>query len=63
MIDSILLSGLMRIDKAAAGGLGSLLCQLCRRVGAFVIGTVSNLEKAKLAKENGILLHRVKLIH
>jgi NADPH:quinone reductase-like Zn-dependent oxidoreductase len=52
----------MCIDKAAAGGMGSLLCQLGRKVGAFVIGTVSNLEKAKMARENGIsfLLFRSK---
>ena len=38
---------------AAAGGLGLLLCQLCRHIGAHVIGTVSTEEKAALAKANG----------
>lgn len=38
---------------AAAGGVGLLLCQMCRYLGATVIGTVSSEEKAKLARENG----------
>lgn len=38
---------------AAAGGVGLLLCQMCRYLGATVIGTVSTAEKAKLAHENG----------
>ncbi|PWN51574.1 hypothetical protein IE53DRAFT_361457 [Violaceomyces palustris] len=38
---------------AAAGGVGLLLCQVASSLGAHVIGTVSNEEKAKLAKENG----------
>jgi NADPH2:quinone reductase len=38
---------------AAAGGVGLLLCQLGRRAGARVIGTVSTEEKAKLAREAG----------
>src|SRR5205085_1717640 len=38
---------------AAAGGVGLLLCQLGRRVGAHVIGTVSTEEKAALAREAG----------
>ncbi len=38
---------------AAAGGVGLLLCQMAKRVGARVIGTVSTEEKAKLAKEAG----------
>ncbi|HUQ46064.1 MAG TPA: quinone oxidoreductase [Gemmatimonadaceae bacterium] len=38
---------------AAAGGVGLLLCQLARRHGAFVIGTVSTPEKAALAREAG----------
>ena len=38
---------------AAAGGLGLLLCQLARRLGARAIGTVSTEEKAKLALEAG----------
>ncbi len=38
---------------AAAGGVGSLVCQWAKHLGATTIGTVGNAEKAKLAKENG----------
>ena len=38
---------------AAAGGVGLLLCQIARRPGARVIGTVSTREKAALAREAG----------
>jgi NADPH2:quinone reductase len=38
---------------AAAGGVGLLLCQMAKRAGARVIGTVSTDEKAKLAREAG----------
>ncbi|CAO3658793.1 unnamed protein product [Umbelopsis ramanniana] len=38
---------------AAAGGVGLLLCQMANLLGATVIGTVSNDEKAELAKQNG----------
>lgn len=38
---------------AAAGGTGLLLIQMARMRGARVIGTVSNAEKAKLAKQAG----------
>ncbi|KAL9110202.1 MAG: hypothetical protein Q9227_005263 [Pyrenula ochraceoflavens] len=38
---------------AAAGGVGLLLCQLLRKVGAYVIGTAGGPEKGALAKENG----------
>ncbi len=38
---------------AAAGGVGRLLCQLGRRTGAHVIGTVSSEEKARTAREAG----------
>lgn len=38
---------------AAAGGVGSLLCQWANALGATVIGTVSNEEKAKQAKDDG----------
>lgn len=38
---------------AAAGGVGLLLCQIARRLGAQVIGTVSTEEKAALAREAG----------
>ena len=38
---------------AAAGGVGLLLCQMAKRAGARVIGTVSTEDKAKLAREAG----------
>lgn len=38
---------------AAAGGVGSLLCQWANALGATVIGTVSTAEKAAQAKEDG----------
>ena len=38
---------------AAAGGVGLLLCQWARALGAKVIGTVSTEEKARLARQNG----------
>lgn len=38
---------------AAAGGVGLILCQWARRLGASVIGTVSTEAKARLAQESG----------
>lgn len=38
---------------AAAGGVGTLLCQLGKHLGARVIGTVSTEDKAKIAREAG----------
>ena len=38
---------------AAAGGVGLLLCQMARRLGARVLATVSTEEKAALAREAG----------
>jgi len=38
---------------AAAGGVGLILCQWARKLGATVIGTVGSEEKAELAKANG----------
>jgi NADPH2:quinone reductase len=38
---------------AAAGGMGLLLTQLATRIGATVIGTVSTVDKERLAKEAG----------
>lgn len=38
---------------AAAGGVGLLLCQMARRIGARVLATVSTEEKAALAREAG----------
>ncbi|KAK9243792.1 hypothetical protein V1506DRAFT_462322 [Lipomyces tetrasporus] len=39
--------------QAAAGGMGLLLCQLIKSIGAHAIGTVSTPEKAELAKDAG----------
>lgn len=38
---------------AAAGGVGQLLCQWARHIGATVIGTVGSIEKAAIAREAG----------
>src|SRR5258705_7161849 len=38
---------------AAAGGVGLILCQWAKRLGAKVIGIVGNAEKAALARKNG----------
>jgi len=38
---------------AAAGGVGLLLCQWAKHLGARVIGTVSTEEKARLARDHG----------
>jgi NADPH2:quinone reductase len=46
-------SGDTCLVHAAAGGVGLLLCQIARRLGARVIGTVSTEEKAGLAREAG----------
>ena len=48
-----LASGHTCLVHAAAGGVGLLLCQIARRQGARVIGTVSTVEKAALAREAG----------
>lgn len=39
--------------QAAAGGVGLLLCQMAKRLGATVYGTVSTQEKAELARAAG----------
>ncbi len=46
-------SGETALLHAAAGGVGLLLVQVAKRLGARVIGTVSTEEKALLAKEAG----------
>ena len=38
---------------AAAGGLGTVLCQILGARGVHVIGTTSTPQKAKIAKSNG----------
>lgn len=48
---------------AAAGGVGLILCQWAKHLGATVIGTVGSEEKAKLAREHGcdhVLLYRTE---
>lgn len=39
--------------QAAAGGVGTILCQWAKHLGATVIGTVGSEEKAALARANG----------
>lgn len=39
---------------AAAGGVGLILCQWARSIGATIIGTAGSEEKAALAQENGV---------
>lgn len=46
-------SGDTILIHAAAGGVGLLVCQWAKHLGATVIGTVGSEEKAALAKENG----------
>src|SRR5690606_20430790 len=46
---------------AAAGGVGLILCQWAKHLGATVIGTVGSKEKAELAKKHGcdhVILYR-----
>ena len=46
---------------AAAGGVGLILCQWAKHLGATVIGTVGTKEKAELAKKHGcdhVILYR-----
>lgn len=45
--------GEIALVHSAAGGVGLLLVQMCKKLGARVIGTVSTEEKAKLAREAG----------
>ncbi len=46
-------AGETTLIHAAAGGVGLLLVQLAKKLGATVIGTVSTEEKAQLARETG----------
>lgn len=46
-------AGETALVHAAAGGVGLLLIQMAKRIGARVIGTTSSPEKAKLAKDTG----------
>ncbi|MCH7912958.1 MAG: quinone oxidoreductase [Deltaproteobacteria bacterium] len=45
--------GVTALVHAAAGGVGLLLIQIAKRLGATVFGTVSTEEKARLAKQAG----------
>ena len=38
---------------AAAGGMGLILCQVLKEIGAYTIGTAGSAEKCKLAEEYG----------
>jgi NADPH2:quinone reductase len=49
----LLKAGEAALVHAAAGGVGLLLIQIAKRLGARVFGTVSTEEKARLAKEAG----------
>lgn len=46
-------SGETILIHAAAGGVGSIVCQWAKHLGATVIGTVGDDEKAALVKKNG----------
>ena len=46
-------AGQTALIHAAAGGVGLLLVQMAKKIGATVIGTVSTEEKAQLAREAG----------
>jgi NADPH:quinone reductase-like Zn-dependent oxidoreductase len=46
-------AGMRVLVHAAAGGVGLLVCQWARRLGAKVIGTVSSEDKARVAREHG----------
>ena len=45
--------GTTLLVHAAAGGVGLILCQWARHIGAITIGTVGSHEKGELAKANG----------
>ena len=46
-------SGETALVHAAAGGVGALLVQMCKKIGARVIATVGSKEKANIAREAG----------
>lgn len=46
-------SGTTLLVHAASGGVGSLLCQWAKYLGATTIGTVGSRDKAKIARANG----------
>jgi NADPH:quinone reductase len=45
--------GTTLLIHAAAGGVGTMVCQWAKALGALVIGTVGSEEKAELARQNG----------
>jgi NADPH2:quinone reductase len=45
--------GTALLIHAAAGGVGTIVCQWAKSLGAVVIGTVGSEEKAELARQNG----------
>jgi NADPH:quinone reductase len=45
--------GMTVLVHAAAGGVGQVLCQWARALGATVIGTVGSIEKARVARSHG----------
>jgi len=45
--------GTVILLHAASGGVGSIMCQWAKHIGAITIGTVGSLEKAELAHTNG----------
>ena len=45
--------GTTLLIHAAAGGVGTMVCQWAKALGAMVIGTVGSEEKAELARRNG----------
>ncbi len=54
-------SGQKVLVHAAAGGVGTILCQWLKKIGAIVIGTVSSSEKASYAEKHGCdftILHK-----
>ena len=56
-------SGDVVLVHAAAGGVGLILCQWARALGATVIGTTGSEDKAKLAREAGaheVILYRTE---
>jgi len=45
--------GSILLIHAASGGVGSIMCQWAKHIGAITIGTVGSLDKADMAKANG----------
>jgi len=59
----VVMKGDTVLVQAAAGGVGTILCQWAKHLGATVIGTVGSEAKAQLARENGcdhVILYRTE---